>query len=90
LADKNFSAIASAVSFKAGKITFANKGTVYEIVPYKDIGERFDSIIVGCPWAGPSLQMHPGPQPVRYLLALCDGVPKQGYGAPNTPTHPAA
>jgi len=39
LADKNFSVIASAVSLKAGKIMFANKDTIYEIVPYKDIGE---------------------------------------------------
>jgi len=39
LADKNFSAIASAVSLEAGKITFTNKGIIYEIVPYEDIGE---------------------------------------------------
>jgi len=39
LADRNFSAIASAVSLEAGKITFTNKGVIYEIVPYEDIGE---------------------------------------------------
>jgi len=45
LADKNFSAIALAVSLKAGKITFTNKDTVYEIVPYEEIGEQLDSIM---------------------------------------------
>jgi len=45
LADKNFSAIALAVSLKAGKITFTNKDITYEIVPYEDIGERLDSIM---------------------------------------------
>jgi hypothetical protein len=30
LVDKNFSVIASAVSLEAGKITFANKDTIYE------------------------------------------------------------
>jgi len=39
LAEKNFSAIASAVSLEAGKITFTNKGITYEIVPYEEIGE---------------------------------------------------
>jgi len=53
LADKNFSAIALAVFLKAGKITFTNKGTVYEIVPYKDIGGRLDSIM-----ADPVLAVH--------------------------------
>jgi len=43
LADRNFREIALAVTLKAGKITFANKGTVYEILPYKDIGEHLDS-----------------------------------------------
>jgi len=43
LADKNFSAIASAVTIDpSGKVTFANKGTVYKIVPYEDIGEQLD------------------------------------------------
>jgi len=28
-----------------GKVTFANKGTVYKIVPYEDIGEQLDSIM---------------------------------------------
>jgi len=45
LADKNFKAIALAISLKAGKIRFANKDTIYEIVPYEDIGERLDSIM---------------------------------------------
>jgi len=46
LADKNFSAIASAVSLEtSGKLTFTNKGINYEIVPYEDIGERLDSIM---------------------------------------------
>jgi len=46
LADKNFSAIASAVTLDpSGKVTFANKGTIYEIVPYEDIGERLASIM---------------------------------------------
>jgi len=30
---------------KSGKVTFAHKGTIYEIVPYEDIGERLDSIM---------------------------------------------
>jgi len=46
LADKNFSAIALAVTLDpSGKVTFANKGVTYEIVPYEDIGERLDSIM---------------------------------------------
>jgi len=45
LADKNFSAIASAISLEAGKITFSNKGITYEIIPYEEIGERLDSIM---------------------------------------------
>jgi len=45
LADKNFSAIALAISLEAGKITFTNKGVTYEIVPYEEIGERLDSIM---------------------------------------------
>jgi len=46
LADKNFSAIASAVTLDpSGKITFANKGVTYEIVPYEEIGEQLDSIM---------------------------------------------
>jgi len=40
LADKNFSAIALAMTLDpSGKITFANKGFTYEIVPYEEIGE---------------------------------------------------
>jgi len=53
LADKNFSAIASAISLEAGKITFTNKGVTYEIVPYEDIGEQLDSIM-----ADPALAVH--------------------------------
>jgi len=46
LADRHFKEIASAVTLEAsGKITFTNKGTVYEILPYKDIGGRLDSIM---------------------------------------------
>jgi len=46
LADKNFSAIASAVTIDpSSKITFTNKGVIYEIIPYEDIGERLDSIM---------------------------------------------
>jgi len=45
LVDKNFSAIALAVTLDpSGKITFANKGVTYKIVPY-EIGERLDSIM---------------------------------------------
>jgi len=29
----------------SGKITFSNKGIIYEIVPYEDIGEQLDSIM---------------------------------------------
>jgi len=40
LVDKNFSAIASAVTLDpSGKIMFTNKDIIYEIVPYEDIGE---------------------------------------------------
>jgi len=46
LADKNFSAIALAVSLEtSGKITFTNKGVIYEIFPYEEIGGRLDSIM---------------------------------------------
>jgi len=46
LADRNFREIASAISLEtSGKITFTNKGVIYEIVPYEDIGERLDSIM---------------------------------------------
>jgi len=45
LVDKNFSAIASAVTLDpSGKLTFTNKDTIYKIVPYEDIGECLDSI----------------------------------------------
>jgi len=53
LADKNFSAIALAVSLKAGKITFTNKETVYKIVPYEEIGEQLDSIMADLALAVP-------------------------------------
>jgi len=40
LVDRNFREIALTVTIEtSGKITFANKGITYEIVPYKDIGE---------------------------------------------------
>jgi len=46
LADKNFREIASAVTIDpSGKVMFAHKGTIYEIVPYEDIGEQLDSIM---------------------------------------------
>jgi len=46
LADKNFSAIALAVTLDpSGKVTFTNKGITYKIVPYEDIGEQLDSIM---------------------------------------------
>jgi len=54
LADKNFSAIALVVTLDpSSKVTFANKGTVYEIIPYEDIGEQLDSIM-----ADPALAVH--------------------------------
>jgi len=46
LADRNFKEIALAISLEtSGKITFSNKGTVYEIIPYEEIGGRLDSIM---------------------------------------------
>jgi len=46
LADRNFKDIALAISLEtSGKITFSNKGIIYEIVPYEEIGERLDSIM---------------------------------------------
>jgi len=54
LANRNFKDIALAMTIDPnGKITFSNKGTVYEIVPYEDIGERLDSIM-----ADPALAVH--------------------------------
>jgi len=54
LADKNFSAIALAMTLDpSGKVTFTNKGTVYEIIPYEEIGEQLDSIM-----ANPALAVH--------------------------------
>jgi len=45
-ADKNFREIASAVTIDpSSKVTFAHKGTTYEIVPYEDISEHLDSIM---------------------------------------------
>jgi len=29
----------------SGKVTFTDKGAIYEIVPYEDIGEQLDSIM---------------------------------------------
>jgi len=52
--DKNFSVIALAVTLEpSGKVTFANKGVTYKIVPYEDIGEQLDSIM-----ANPALAVH--------------------------------
>jgi len=46
LANRNFREIALAVSIEtSGKINFSNKGTVYEIAPYEEIGGRLDSIM---------------------------------------------
>jgi len=46
LVDRNFTEIASAVTIEtSGKINFTNKGTIYEIIPYEDIGECLDSIM---------------------------------------------
>jgi len=46
LADKNFSAIALAVTIDpSGKVMFTNIGTIYEIIPYEDIGKQLDSIM---------------------------------------------
>jgi len=46
LADRNFKDIALAFSLEtSGKITFSNKGVIYEIIPYEEIGERLDSIM---------------------------------------------
>jgi len=46
LANRNFREIALAISLEmSGKIMFTNKGTVYEIVPYEEIGGRLDSIM---------------------------------------------
>jgi len=54
LADKNFGEIASAVTlYPSSKVTFTNKGTIYKIVPYEDIGEQLDSIM-----ADPVLAVH--------------------------------
>jgi len=45
LADKNFSAIALAVSLEAGKVTFANKGVIIPYEEIEEIGEQLDSIM---------------------------------------------
>jgi len=47
LANKNFSSIALAISLKAGKITFTNKGTVYEIVPSTNLWRVRKEVKVG-------------------------------------------
>jgi len=40
LANRNFKDIALAISLDpSGKITFSNKGVIYEIIPYEEIGE---------------------------------------------------
>jgi len=44
--NKNFTAIASAMTIDpSSKVTFAHKGTTYEIIPYEDISEWLDSIM---------------------------------------------
>jgi len=44
LVDKKFSVIASAATLDpSSKVTFTNKDTIYEILPYEDIGEQLDS-----------------------------------------------
>jgi len=54
LADKNFSAIASAMTLDpSSKVMFTNQDTIYEIIPYKDISEQLDSIM-----ADPVLAVH--------------------------------
>jgi len=66
LADKNFSAIALAVTLDpTGKIMFANKGVIYEIIPYEDIGERLDSIM-----ADPALAVRGLDQLYKCIQAL--------------------
>jgi len=90
LVDKNFSAIALAVSLKAGKITFTNKGTVYEIVSYEDIGEQLDSIMADqalavCRWDRLFKRIQ-----ALNLLGISQPSFMQRHGAPNTPLHLAA
>jgi len=52
-ADKNFTAIASAMTIDpTSKVTFAHKGT-NEIVPYEDISEQLDSIMADLALAVP-------------------------------------
>jgi len=65
LADRNFKEIASAVTLENGKITFTNKGTTYEIIPYEDIGERLDSIM-----ADPSLAVRGRDRLYKRIQAL--------------------
>jgi len=46
ITNKNFTAIALAVTIDpSSKVTFAHKGTIYEIVPYEDISKWLDSIM---------------------------------------------
>jgi len=64
--DRNFKEIALAVTIEtSGKITFSNKGTVYEIVPYKHIGEQLDSIM-----ADPVLAVHGQDRLYKLIQAL--------------------
>jgi len=66
LANRNFREIALAVALEtSSKITFTNKGTVYEIVPYEEIGERLDSIM-----ADPALAVHGRDHLYKQIQAL--------------------
>jgi len=66
LADRNFSAIASAVTLDpSGKISFSNKSVTYEIVPYEEIGEQLDSIM-----ADPALAVRGSDHLYKHIQAL--------------------
>jgi len=66
LANRNFREIALAISLEtSGKITFSNKGTVYEIVPYEEIGGRLDSIM-----ADPALAVRGQDRLYKHIQAL--------------------
>jgi len=66
LADKNFSAIALAMTLDpSSKITFTNKGITYKIVPYEEIGEQLDSIM-----ANPALAVHGRDRLYKQIQAL--------------------
>jgi len=90
LADKNFTAIVSAVTIDpSSKVTFVHKGTTYEIIPYEDISEWLDSIM-----ANLVLAVHCHDclyKRIQALNLLGISWPSDiGYGSPNSPMHPAA